>query len=367
MKKISFLLAFTLSLFFVLFFSACEDEKFPNPDKNKVIVEVIEQNYLALKPSVLNKSSYNNPQNIFLEISAGTTSEANYSWYKKVNGVYQIISLKNKLPRELETNLAYEIIDTLHVSQEAYIINNDHPIIINKPLEMACQNGSVIITKIKNKEMLSQYFWLKTKFTSQDSLLNYNPKTKGFFTSKTKVVSEVKTDLGPIILVLLFVLFTTAIAFRDKVNWLKNIREKIFDSFFSEHFGITKNDHQLNSLILFLMVFIFNSIYFSIWEEGEYGLTIFIAFIFGLAALIMHWPSKLARDNNNFQFTKLTTIFIITGVLALELLLLEVSKVFGAIGLSLVFSPALINLIIELIQYRKYKKCFTKPNVSITK
>jgi len=363
MRKFRLLLAFMLV---VLISSSCDSDKFPDPQKNKVIVEVIEQNYIALRPSYLSQSSYSNPKNIFLEEKDNKQDAYVYNWYKKVNGVYQIFSLNFESTRKLETNLVYEIIDTLHVSQEAYKINNEYLDATSKPLAMACQNGSALVKKIKHKEVLSQYFWLKTKFLTRDSLLNYDPKTKSFFTSKTKVVSEIKTDLGPIILVLLFLLFTTAIAFRDKINWLKNIREKIFDSFFSDHFGINKNDHQLNSFILCLLIIVFNSVYFLIWNNTDGLLTIFFSIILGFIVRFAYWPDKLIPRTSNYDFNKLSSIVIITGVLALELILIEAPKDFGAIGLSLVFLPALINLIIELIKYKKWKKWLaTQPDVDI--
>lgn len=360
MKKFRFLSAFMLV---ILFLSSCDSDTFPDPQKNKVIVEVIEQNYIALRPSCLSRSSYSNPKNIFLEKKSEPSHPYVYNWYKKVNGVYQIFSLGDESSRELDTNLAYEIIDTLNVSWEAYKINNDHLDVTSKPLSIACQNGSTLITQIKEKEVLSRYFWLKTKFSTRDSLLNYNPKTKSFFTSKTKVVSEIKTDLGPIILVLLFLLFTTAIAFRDKINWLKNIREKIFDSFFSERYGVAKNDHQLISLILFLLVVIFNSVYFAIWDNSDLGLTVFLSILFGFIARFAYWANRLISDNKHFNFTKLSSIFIITGILSAEIGMIEAPMVFRIISLSLVFLPALINLIIELVKYREWKKQLAASNV----
>lgn len=353
MKKFRFALAFILSLFFVLFFNACNNEKFPNPEKDNAIVVAIEQNYLALKPSVLTKSSYDNPHNIFLEKSAGAKNQTIYGWYKKTNGVYQIVSLKDKLAIELDTDLAYEIIDTLNVNQEIYRINKND--LYQNLISKAYQNGSICIKEIKEKEMLSQYFWLKTKFMTSDFLLNYNPKTKSFSTSKTKVVSEIKTDLGPIILVLLFLFFTIGITLRDKIHYLEGFRENNFKNHFIE------NDHKLNSLILFLLVIAFNFVYFMIWESNEIVFTIFITVVLSLFARLIYWPDKLINDNNHFQFTKLSSIFIITSFLALELFFIEASKIFGLISLVVVFSPALINLIFELIKYIKWKKSIQTP------
>lgn len=368
MKKVS-LLAFTLSLFLVLFFNSCESDKFPDPKKNKVVVEVIEQNYLALKPSILTKSSYNNPRNIFLEKKSrnSNTNTNIYNWYRKTNGVYQIFSLNDQSSRELDQELAYEIIDTLNVSSEAYQINKDYAWPDNKPLEVARQKGSFVIEKITKKEILSQYFWLKTRFITQDSLLNYQPKTKSFFINKTKIVSEIKTDLGPIILVLLFFLFSMAIVLRDRLGWLKKIREKIFNSLFNDYFmGAARNDHRLNSLILFLLLVSFHSIYFTIWNGYEHGFNVFISVIFGLWARFFYWLDVTVSDTDNFTFTKISSISIISVILLQEMMAIKAPLSLITVSVILILSPAIINLIIEVIKYRKLKKWIaSQPDIHV--
>lgn len=347
MKKIGLFLAFMLSLFLVLFFSSCDEEKFPDPEKHPLIIEKIDQNYLVLKPQKLDLRSYQNPKNIFLEKNT-EKGEVIGNWYKKEDDSYKLFSLRYKLRRDLDADLAYEIIDTVYVDQQIEKIEDEY-YAMNKPMEVAYHEGLILIKKIKRKEQLSKYFWIKTNFLTQDSLLNYNPKTKSFFTSKTKIRSEVKTDLGPIILVLLFIIFNYAIIFRDKIKWLKEIREKMFASTF---FDNIENDHQLNSLILFLLVFIFNSIYSLIWETDTYYLNLLLALILGLVARLIYWGDKLVKPN----WTKVSSVLMISAVLAMELLVISASKVFGAISLALIILPAIIVFIIEIIKHYDYKK-----------
>ena len=350
MKKIGLFLAFMLSLSLILFFSSCDQEKFPNPEKHPLIFEKINQNYLVLKPQKLDPQSYQNPKNIFLEkdISKG---EDIGNWYKKEGGSYKLFSLKYKLRRDLDADLAYEIIDTVYADQQIEKIEEEY-YEMNKPMEIAYHKGSILIKKIKRKEQLSKYFWIKTNFLTQDSLLNYSPETKSFFTSKTKIGSEVKTDLGPIILVLLFIIFTYAIIFRDKIKWLKEIREKIFANAF---FDSINNDHQLNSLILFLLIFIFNVIYSSIWETDIYGLNLLLSLLLGLVARLIYWGDKLVKSN----WAKVSSILMISTVLAMELLVISASKIFGAISLVLIIFPAIIVFITNIMKcydYKKYQK-----------
>jgi hypothetical protein len=360
MKTAHLFLAFPFILVFVLFFSACEDGKFPDLKKNKIIVEFIEQNYLVLKPSDLSSLSYQNPRNIFLEKQEYKENKYIGNWYKKSNGVYQIFSLRDESARELDTNLAYEVIDTLHVSDEAYKIDShygEYISLLNQPLETAYQNGSYFVEKIKQREMLRQYFWTKTKFSSQDSVLNYDPQTKSFFTSKTKMVSEIKTDLGPIIIVILFFLFSLFIIFREKIPHLKEFEDKF----------VKNNKHRVNSWILFIIITVFNAIYFIITEHHNVDIaaTIFMAVIIGIFVKLLYWPSKYFKDKIHFNFNKLASITYLTGILALELMLLEAAKDFRIISLVLVILPAVVNLITETVLYLKYKKNFTKPGVNI--
>lgn len=315
-KNVLFLVLALISLVFV----SCEKSELG------VVIEPVGKNYLVLKPQPLTtKSGF---KKLFLR-----KSNDRYDWYKKVDTTYQLYSLRSKQGKYLNHNLAYEIIDTVYAG-ETYK---------HKELETAYLNGSMLLDTKREREPLTRYLWTKTKFSTQDSLLNYNAQTKSFFVSKTDVESEIKTDLGPIITFLFFLIFVTFFVSGNRIWWMREIRQKIIFSIFGQY--SFKAEHILNSIILFTFVFVFNSAFCLIYNYLEIWAAIFFAAILSSVILIIfqitHWIDKrLNKLIKKPDSVEIFSFILIMLTYQIELIVFGVTEKFvlySTISLALFF------------------------------
>jgi hypothetical protein len=333
-----------------LIFSSCV-EKDSNLNNHTVKVEFIENTYLALKPSNITSNSYKNPRNIFLEIESINNSKTRMSanWYKKTNGVYQLFCL-NDTGRKLDQNLAYEIIDTLNLSEDIIKYRNKNVDSIDK----AYQGKTILIKRIIKRESLEEYFWTKMTVMSKDSILKYNSETKSFFTTTTRPETKLQADFGPIIIVLILFLLALSIVLREKIKWLKRLREHIFENNF---FDILNNNHQLNSWLLFFIITLFNFIYALCLTGQNPFIWLLIGISMGLISKGIFWLSKIKI--NLFKTYNLNVPLSISAISVIGLIqsavLNGMPEKFCYISLIIILLPALLDVILFVVEQNKLK------------
>ena len=345
MKTFRLLLAFTL---IVLFFSSCGRVKSDYEPR----VEFIEHSYVALKPSDINNNSYKNPRNIFLEIKSlrSDETEMTANWYKKTNGVYQIFAL-NDTGRKLKETLAYEIVDTVYLNKEIAKYRETHL----DEIDLAYQGQTIVLKKIVKRNHLEKYLWTKMEVTSKDSVLKYNSKNKSFLTSATEPTTKLKNDFGPIMVVLMLFILTLSIALKDRIKWLKKLRQAIFKNDFL-NFTI-KNDHQLNSWLLFLIIFLFTFIY-PWWLTGEDSmLWLFVGIVMGLVAKLIFLLDKIKfKELETYNFNVPFSIMLISIIGSFQNISLNgMPEKFCYIASIIIVLPALLDVTLFSIEQNKLK------------
>lgn len=343
MEKLRFLLAFMLV---ALIFSSCAEKNSDYETK----VEFIEHSYIVLRPHDITKDSPENPRDIYLTIRSLQNGDVqmNADWYKKTNGVYQLFSL-NDTGRKLNPDLVYEIIDTVNLSNNIIKYRNNNTDLIDK----AYQGDTILLEKIVKRKHLEEYLWTKMEVMSKDSLLQYDAKTKSFVTTTTYPVTKLKTDFGPIIIFLICFLLTISIAFRDRIKWLKKLREKIFRYDFLE---ISGNDHQLNSLILFIVFTIFNFIY-GWWLTGnDAAAALIFGILTGFLARLIFWLDKIKfKLIEKYNFGVPFSIMIISVIYALEACFSGMPEKFCYATSMIIVLPAMLDVILFEIEQKKLK------------
>lgn len=350
MKKISFLLAFTLSLIFILILSSCAEKKYPDPSKDKFIIEKIEQNWLVLKPSVITKDSYKNPNNIFLTIKsvhdAGTITG---DWYKKKDNVYQIFSLNFQTSSTLDDNLAYEIVDTINVNQELYSSGCLYnPLMTGSKILVQTYTSpgkSEVFYRNSEQNHLLKYCFTKADVVTQDSLIKYNPKTKSFITFASKKATETKIDIMPIIFIIALLALSLQIALRKRLDYFGRTGQWIEEE--------TKRRLKKTRWGLIFVLITFNFVYSITWTDfykdsaiiaGSFVFALLICaigLIINMASIVIFFPRKSYSQEKN----KIIQIVLIALIGLFNLLFFRINKELAAIGYLVICLPAIISLV----------------------
>ena len=191
--------------------------------------------------------------------------------------------------------------------------------------------------------------------TSKDSVLKYNSKNKSFLTSATEPTTKLKNDFGPIMVVLMLFILTLSIALKDRIKWLKKLRQAIFKNDFL-NFTI-KNDHQLNSWLLFLIIFLFTFIY-PWWLTGEDSmLWLFVGIVMGLVAKLIFLLDKIKfKELETYNFNVPFSIMLISIIGSFQNISLNgMPEKFCYIASIIIVLPALLDVTLFSIEQNKLK------------
>ena len=215
---------------------------------------------MALKPSLRSGDVYSNPRNIYIQqkVSDGKETGKWYyqiTWCRKENGHYAILALNNSTHRDLDQELAYEVIDTLKVSPTAEHVNQENRDKNLEPLEEAYKTGSWLVEKTVSKKFSFASLFTKAEMSSRDSLITYDAKTKTLKTLTTPAVKYQGSDYGPLALTIIFLILGIFFLVKDW-RWFAEQKEKFFQAN-----GIIKTDHALATVYL-LFAFAFFLIFY---------------------------------------------------------------------------------------------------------
>ncbi len=332
MKKLKMVLVLVLSIFFASLAQAKGDE---------IIIEYINSDCLVLKPQPLTAKSYENSNNIFLKIT-GREENTFYksvkfgNWFKKSNGVINIISLNDRFKRDLRENLAYEVIDTLYCNkkiiddldtgnlgfyEESFLrLSEGSQGFYLDCLKEAYLGKDVVITGTMKLDYLDNYS-TKAKITKNYLILSYNAESKEFFEKTVGPVIETKTIISPLILFILFFLLAIFSTIKEGIKY-----------------------RLINAFLISLVTLIFVSSYQGCFEDWAITLSLPVGALLSCIVFctMMLFSEKQRTDSpEDKTITKPATAIAI--VFFLELIIIGLPFGFVIIGSLIILSPAVIK------------------------
>ena len=220
MKKLSFYLAFSLSLFLV----ACSKKEVV--PETAIIIEPVGQNYLVLKPTKFILKSDNNFPIIYLEHynKEGDVFDESIEsgWYQKNGDHKKFIDITYYDKKSLPTSLNYVVLDTIGgINYSMYTDEELYPAMVNSYLaksEQLLKEGGLVMPGEKS------FFWLKVKVKYINYWLKYDNEKKEIATFNTEIIKDEIRPL-PLILTILMFMTTLLIAFKkpDEINYWRFI------------------------------------------------------------------------------------------------------------------------------------------------